>query len=142
MYDLYIFRQILYLMVMQVAQAGGYAVQDGGEVVQVTVPIGTLRKQTVTVDLSGKDKEGHGIISYSSTCGPANPEHLGKLLKYNTQMVHGAFAIKDTPAGEMVCVQANQLAETADPLEISRLLTAIAWQADKVEEKLLGGDNH
>jgi len=40
-------------------------------------------------------------------------------------------------------VQANQLAASADPLAISRILSAVAWQADKVEEKLLGGvDQH
>jgi hypothetical protein len=31
------------------------------------------------------------------------------------------------------------MAATADPLAISRVLSAVAWQADKVEEKLLGG---
>jgi hypothetical protein len=40
----------------------------------------------------------------------------------------------------MIVVQANQLADTADPLEITRVMTAVAWQADKVEEKLGGGD--
>jgi hypothetical protein len=41
----------------------------------------------------------------------------------------------------MVVVQANQLAQAADALELTRVITAIAWQADKVEEKLLGGDS-
>jgi len=42
----------------------------------------------------------------------------------------------------MVIVQANQLSDTADALEITRTITALAWQADKVEEKLTGKDLH
>ena len=66
--------------------------------------------------------------------------HELALLRYNTKMVHGGFAIQDSEAGEMVIVQANQLSDTADPLEITRTMTALAWQADKVEEKLTGED--
>jgi hypothetical protein len=64
------------------------------------------------------------------------------LLRYNMKMVHGAFAIHGTPAGEMIVVQANQLAASADALEVTRLITAVAWQADKAEETLGGGDQH
>jgi hypothetical protein len=64
------------------------------------------------------------------------------LLRYNRQMPHGAFAIETSDAGEMIVVQANQLADTADPLEVTRAITAIAWQADQVEAKLLGEDRH
>ena len=45
-------------------------------------------------------------------------------------------------SGEMIVIQTNQLAETADPLEVTRVLTSIAWQADRVEEKLLGTDKN
>jgi hypothetical protein len=58
-------------------------------------------------------------------------------------MVHGAFAIHDSPSGDLVVVQANQLADIADSLSVTRLITAVAWQADKAEEKLTaGGDTH
>jgi hypothetical protein len=42
----------------------------------------------------------------------------------------------------VVAVRANELAKMVDPLEVTRVITAIAWQADKVEEKLLGSDDH
>ena len=42
----------------------------------------------------------------------------------------------------MIVVEANQLADTADPLEITRTIAAIAWQADRVEEKLLLTDEN
>jgi hypothetical protein len=42
----------------------------------------------------------------------------------------------------MVVLQANQLAEAVAPLDISRVLSAIAWQADQMEQKLAGGDQN
>ena len=42
----------------------------------------------------------------------------------------------------MVVLQANQMAETLDPLEVSRVLSATAWQADRVEQRLTGGDDN
>ncbi|MFV2070194.1 MAG: SPFH domain-containing protein, partial [Pirellulales bacterium] len=127
-------------MLRDVANAAGYQVTEEGQVMHVTVPIGTLRKQVVVVDLRRRDKDGQQLITYTSTCGAARPEIAVKLLKYNTGLIHGAFAIQETEGGDMVVIQANEMAETADPLEISRRLAAIAWQADKVEEKLQGGD--
>jgi hypothetical protein len=104
--------------------------------------VGSLRKQTLTVDFSAKDPDGNAVIAYSSICGPASPQNAMLLLKFNQQMVHGAFAIHGTPAGDMVVIQANQLADMANPLEVTRLVTAVAWQADKAEEKLSGKDEH
>ena len=65
-----------------------------------------------------------------------------QLLKFNAQMVMGAFGVQSTPGGEMVVVCASQLANTTTALDVSRTITAIAWQADKVEEKLVGGDQN
>jgi hypothetical protein len=129
-------------LVRTVAQAAGWQVAESDETWQVTIPIGALRKQVVNVRFGGKDRDGHPIIAYSSTCGPADPKNAMTLLRYNTKMIHGAFAVEKTAGGEMIVVQANQLADTADPLEVTRVVTALAWQADKVEEKLVGGDEH
>jgi hypothetical protein len=129
-------------LVRQVAQAAGWQVAESEDVWLVTVPIGSLRKQVVNVRFGGKDRDGHQLIAFSSTCGPASEKNAMTLLRYNTKMVHGAFAVEKTPAGEMIVVQANQLADTADPLEVTRVVTALAWQADKVEERLVGGDEH
>ena len=129
-------------LVRNVAQSSEWKIQEDGDVWQITIPIGSLRKQTVTVNFAAKDEAGHGLISYSSVCGPATPENAMLLLKFNRQMVHGAFAVQSTSSGDVVVVHANQLADTADALEVTRVLTAVAWQADKAEEKLTGGDEH
>ncbi len=137
-------------MVRAVADAAGYAMEEpdqAGGAMHVTLPVNPLRKQRVEVAFSDADEEGNPLVTFTSVCGPL-PEGVGReeltlrLLQYNAQMVHGAFAVRDDGAGAMVVIQANQLAETADPLEITRLLTAVAWQADRAEEKLTGSDTY
>ena len=109
---------------------------------QIVVNVGALRKQTVTVQFDEQDDDGNNLIAYSSICGPATVSNSMKLLKHNAKMVHGAFAIQSSPTGDQVVIQANQLAETVDALEATKIISAVAWQADRVEEKLLGQDRH
>jgi membrane protease subunit (stomatin/prohibitin family) len=126
-------------IVKSVVQSSGWQFGESGNSWTITVPVGSLRKQTVLVTFGEKDPEGHEIVRYTSICGPSTPESAMVLLKYNTQMVYGSFAVQSSPAGDMVVVQANQLSGTTNALDVSRIITSIAWQADKVEEKLLGG---
>ena len=129
-------------MVRTVVQSSGWQLAESGEAWQVTIPIGSLRKQTVNINFARKDADGHGVISFTSLCGPASEKNAMALLRYNTKILHGAFAVQSTPSGEVIVVQANQLAETVDPLEITRVMTAVAWQADKAEEQLGGTDQY
>jgi membrane protease subunit (stomatin/prohibitin family) len=129
-------------LVRMVVQNAGWQLNESGDVWSVVVPISSLRKQTIQVDFSVKDDEGNPVLAFSSVCGPVSERNAMALLRYNTKMIHGAFAVQSTAGGEMIVVQANQLANTADPLDVTRVMTAIAWQADKVEEQLGGGDNY
>jgi membrane protease subunit (stomatin/prohibitin family) len=129
-------------MVRTVVQSSGWQLAEGPEDWQVVVQVGSLRKQTVHVRFDQKDPQGHPLVSFSSICGPSTPENAMQLLKFNAQMVVGAFAVQSTPAGDMVVVAASQLAAALTALDVSRTITAIAWQADKVEESLGGGDQH
>lgn len=129
-------------VVLQAAASASYSATEEGSGLAITVPVGTLRKQVVHVDFSQVDEEGHKLVAYRSTCGPSHEKNALALLRYNQQMVHGAFAVASTPSGDMIVVQANQLAAALDPLEVLRVLTAIAWHADKAEEKLLGSDEN
>lgn len=129
-------------VVRSVAQAAGYALQESGDEWQITVPVGALRRQVVAVDFSRKDRDGQPLVSFRSTCGPASEKNAMALLRYNAQLVHGAFAVEKIAGADMIVVQANRLAENTDPLSISRVLTAVAWQADKAEEKLLNKDEY
>jgi membrane protease subunit (stomatin/prohibitin family) len=129
-------------LVRTVAQSAGWQCLESGEAWQVVVPVGSLRKQTVVVRFDQKDADGHPLISYSSVCGPSTPENAMQLLKFNAQMVMGAFGVQSTPSGDVVVVCFSQLASTCTAFDVSRMITSIAWQADKVEEKLLGGDSN
>lgn len=129
-------------MVRSVAGAAGYKIAESGDTMQITVPIGSLRKQLVTVEFGQTDRSGHSMVGYWSICGPVSEKNAMSLLRYNTQILHGAFAARQVGGAEVVVIQANQLAETIDPLEVSRVLSAVAWQADQVEQKLLGGDEY
>ena len=106
----------------------------------LTVPVGPTRRQRVYVRFDQTDAEDHSMISYKSYCGPATEKNAYVLLKYNTKMVHGAFAVESTESGDQIVMQANQLKQTLDAVSILRTVTTIAWQADKVEEKLIEGD--
>jgi membrane protease subunit (stomatin/prohibitin family) len=129
-------------VVRSVAVAAGYKIEETGETMQITVPVGALRKQRVTVDFDQKDSSGNAIVNYWSICGPFEEKNAAALLQYNTSTIHGAFAVKTIGKIQMVVLQTNQLAETLNPLEVSKVLSAIAWQADQVEQKLVGGDEN
>ena len=129
-------------LVRSVVQAAGYTLEEAGDRWQVTVPISSLRKQLVQIEFGGKDDQGNEIVRYTSTCGPLLESNALPLLRYNTQLVHAAFATKQISGQEMVILQSNQLANAIEPLSVTRVLTAIAWQADKVEEKLQTMDQH
>ncbi len=127
-------------IVRQVCQSSGYPIAEQGEAWQVTVPIGGLRKQIVTVRFDQKDAQGHPIVAYQSSCGPVNEQTALTLLRYNTKMVHGAFAVEKIGDTEMVMIQANQLVDMLNVVGVNQVLSAVAWQADQVEETMMGSD--
>jgi hypothetical protein len=127
-------------LVRQIADSSGWTIDQSDAVWKLRVPIGPLRQQVVTVRFDRHDSNGHPVISMSSPCGVATEETAMALLRYNRQLVHAAFAIESGESGEMIVLQANQLTDTADLLEVTRALTAIAWQADETERQLLGED--
>jgi membrane protease subunit (stomatin/prohibitin family) len=129
-------------MVRAVVQAAGYSLSESGDAWQVTVPVGTLRKQAVHIDFGQTDQSGAPMIAYWSICGPYLEKNAAALLRYNTSTLHGAFAVKNLGGSDMVVLQTNQLTETLTPLEVSRVLSAIAWQADQVEQQLTGKDEN
>jgi len=129
-------------VIRSVAQSAGWQLNEAADPWTVTVAVGPLRKQSVNIRFE-KDHGGNTVVAYASTCGPCSPENALALLKYNTKMVDGAFAVEESPSGDIVVVRHSQLASTLTPLDVSRVVTSIAWQADRVEEKLIsGGDEN
>ena len=122
------------------AQSAGYTVAEDGDTWKITVPVGPLRKQSVTVQFGMNDQQQHPVVAISSACGPMNEKNAPLLLRYNSQLVYGAFAVDTINGQEMIVLKANLLADTLNNVEVGRVLAAIAFQADKVEEQLGGGD--
>lgn len=129
-------------LVEAVATSSGWRLDKSKEPWEITVSINDLRKQVVRVRFDRTDESGASILSFSSSCGPMDEKNASSLLKYNTQILHGAFAIESTPSGEQVVLQCNELAQTTSALDVSRAISQLAWQADKVEERLTGEDKN
>ncbi len=124
----------------RIASQSQWAVDDSSEPWKLTIPVGPLRTQVVYVDFSGQDDGGHALVSIWSSCGAVHAGHALTLLRYNSQLVHGAFAVRSTGGTDLLVLRGNLLADTADVLELTRTITAIAWQADRLEEQMLGVD--
>lgn len=126
----------------EIAQATGWKVEEQGDHWRLTVPVGTLRKQVVHVDFSTTDDSGNDLISFWSSCGAVDARNALTLLRYNSQLIHGAFAVQNSEGIDLLVIRGNLLADTADALELTRTVTAIAWQADQYEEQIYGTDHH
>ena len=106
------------------------------------MPVGPLRKQKVHVEFAKPDSPAPGSVLFWSVCGPSTEKNATALLRYNAQTVQGAFAIRELGGREMVVLQACRPLESLSAAEVNRTLSAIAWQADQVEQKLGGEDNY
>lgn len=128
-------------LIRQLASGAGWQIDASKDEWVVTVQVGPLRKQHVHVAFDRADEGGHLVVAIWSPCGSVDASKALMLLNYNTQLIHGAFAVQSQGDSQQLVLRANLLADTADSLEITRTLTSIAWQADRLEEQLYGGDN-
>ncbi|QDV26182.1 SPFH domain-containing protein [Aureliella helgolandensis] len=131
----------LQTVVRQLADSAQWNIEASEGQWTLTVPVGTLRKQRVHLDFSSQDDAGHAVMNIWSSCGSFSPGQAITLLRFNAQLIHGAFAIQVTEGNDLLVLRANLLVDTADALELTRTITSIAWQADRMEEQLYGVDN-
>jgi membrane protease subunit (stomatin/prohibitin family) len=129
-------------IVLSVAGAAGYKIEESGDVLKITVPVGALRKQIVNVDFGQKDVSGSPVVNFVSICGPFEEKNAASLMESNTTTVHGAFAVKAIGNSPTVVLQTNHFADSLVPLDVSRTLSAIAWQADQAESQMTGTDEN
>ncbi len=129
-------------LVRAVAAASGYALLEDGDSWQVTVPLGALRRQVVRIEFGQKDQAGNPMVIYWSICGPYEEKNAPLLLRHNAGLLYGAFAVRNFGGTELVVLQANMLAAALTALDVSRVISAIAWQADQLEQQLHNVDQH
>ncbi len=127
-------------LVRAAAASGGYSIDESSQPWRVAVPVGPMRKQMVYVEFSGGTGGAPGGVGCWSICGPYREENAAQLLRFNMSLVLGAFAIRKVGEQEMTVLQVNLPAATLSMPEINRALSAIAWQADQVEQSLFGSD--
>jgi membrane protease subunit (stomatin/prohibitin family) len=109
----------------------------------ITVQLASARRQKVYLELDRKDNDGNRVLGIWSTCGTINPAAAMTVLRNNDSVVHGAFAIRRTTDGEVLVLRSNVLADLTDPGEMAKIISAVAWQADQVEQQLSGaGDQY
>ncbi len=122
-------------LVRAAAAAGGYQIDESSQPWRVA-----MRKQLVYVEFTAGTGGGPGGVGCWSICGPYREENAAQLLRFNMSLVLGAFAIRKVGEHEMTVLQVNLPAATLSMPEINRALSAIAWQADQVEQSLFGTD--
>jgi membrane protease subunit (stomatin/prohibitin family) len=102
------------------------------------VSLASSRRQRVWIELNRKDNDGNRLLSIWSTCGTINPNAAMTVLRNNDSIIHGAFAIKRTDQGEVLVLRSNLMADLSNVGEIAKTITSIAWQADEVEQQIVG----
>jgi len=131
--------QDLAAQVHQVAKQSGWTLEQiDTNVLSAVVPLAASRRQKVYLELDRKDNDGNRVLGVWSTCGTINPAAAMTVLRNNDTVVHGAFAIRRTNDGEVLVLRSNLIADLTDAGEIAKVVAAIAWQADQVEQQLNG----
>jgi membrane protease subunit (stomatin/prohibitin family) len=127
-------------VVQSVAESAGYSVSRKENQLDIVIPVGSLRKQVVHAKLESLQKGEDQLLVLWSVCGPFQSKHAVSLLRHNARLVYGAFAIRENGGGPMIVLQASLLPDFISPEEIKRVLAALAWQADRVEQQLSDTD--
>lgn len=133
-------KEVVLAMIKSTADAAAHVVEPHGAGLRITLPVRELRKQIVYVEPVEPTQEHGAFVRFWSVCGPAGEKNAAALLRYNARILYGAFAFHKVGEQDMIVLQANVLMEGLTPAEVLRILSAIAWQADAVEQRLTGQD--
>ena len=129
----------LLVQFQRMAQQFGWTVEETDKnVYSAIVPLASARRQKVFLEFDRKDGDGNRVLGVWSTCGTINPSAAMTVLRNNDSVVHGAFAIRRMAEGEVLVLRSNLLADLTDSGEMAKIISAIAWQADQVEQQLSG----
>lgn len=123
------------------ALRSGLDVAPSGHGWCLVVPVRLARKQAVYLGVGGNDSRGRRLLELVSVCGPANPRDDRRLLELNARVVDGHFAVKVLRGEPYFVVVRNLPPEVAAELDAQELFQGIAGQADRLEERLLKGDD-
>ena len=97
------------------------------------------RSQTVFIEPSEHSLKDRLIVIYSVCC-PADSSFFGRALRLNSEMRHGALAVRQVEGRECFVVANTYPRATVDPEEIRQSVWEIARHADAVEKTLTEED--
>lgn len=106
---------------------------------QMTLPNG--RSQSLYIEPSDHAAVERLILIYSKCC-PAQPEYYEEALRLNSEVSHGALALRTIDGEEYFVMIDTFPRSTVDPEEIRRSVLEIAFRADAVEKLLTGLDQN
>lgn len=101
------------------------------------IEVATMAGRTQVVHIMyGNDPDGMQMLYVWSPVGPAQLAQRDPLwlLNYNTELSWGACALFNN----QLVIKDSQLASTADPEELGRMIINIARVADQLEAQLMG----
>ena len=79
-------------------------------------------------------------VTIGSLCCRAVPAYFETALRLNSEILHGALAIRQIEGESLFVVLDNYPRSTIDPEEIRRSVLEVAHRADAIEKLLTGGD--
>ena len=136
--------------VQQIAAIAGFklAPHPDQDLLVAGFDMGSGRSQMVYIAHVGQTPEGKDVVSFMSPCLNVRRGFLGglsksravNLLRLNSRMLFGFFALHSFPSEDVLMVCSSQIVDTMEVEEFSSHLEACAHAADEYE-KVIGRDD-
>ncbi len=115
-------------------------IRDGEKyLLQVLLPMG--RKQSILLEPSSH-ASAEKLLLFSSICGPVNSGYYEHALKMNSEIMHGALAIREIDGEPRFVMVDSYPRATVDPEEVRCTVMALAHHADAIENLITGEDRY
>lgn len=112
-----------------------------GDRFRADVSLDDGRKQTVFVETS-QHAISDRLLQIYSLCCPADERYHAHALRLNSQLAHGAVALRKVEGKDYFVTLNNYPRGTVDPDEIRRSVLELAEHADAIEHMLTGEDRN
>ena len=112
-----------------------------GRQYEISVDLQNGRKQRTIVEPSDHSANERLLLIYSICC-PARMDYFENALRINSNLPHGALALRDIDGTTMFVMVDTYPRATVDSEEIRRSVLEVSERADEVEHALTGQDHN
>ena len=109
---------------------------------RAAVTLADGRQQTVFIENSDHPEFHERLVQIYSLCCPAQEHYFEDALKLNSNLAHGAIALREIDGQVYFVMLSAYPRGTTDAEEIRRSVLELALHADLVEHQLTGDDCH